>query len=220
MPHTESRRKPRSARARKLKPDERRAALLQAAKEISAEAGGVAPSLDAIIQRAGGSRRSIYTEFGGKAGLMNALVDEIASEILASFVDDLGQTRNLRTILTCLARNIVTVLTSERGIRLSRIVLLDSLTSPERARTFFSRGPGEGVKRLAEILEAARLRGEIEIQNAPSAAACFVGMARGNLHLERVLQLRPPLNAEEIEAHVNSVVDIFLRGIAWSATEN
>ncbi|MDR1647194.1 MAG: TetR/AcrR family transcriptional regulator, partial [Zoogloeaceae bacterium] len=79
---SETRRKSLPAKSRKLKPDERRAALLQAAKELSVEEGVAAPSLDAIIKRAGGSRRSIYTEFGGKAGLLDALIEEVSAEIL------------------------------------------------------------------------------------------------------------------------------------------
>jgi hypothetical protein len=38
-------------------------------------------------------------------------------------------------------------------------------------------------------------------------------MVRGNLYLERALQLRPPPDEKEIEAHVDAAVDVFLNGL-------
>jgi AcrR family transcriptional regulator len=198
------------AQAKKLKSDERRAALLQAAKELSVEEGVVAPSLEAIIKRAGGSRRSIYSEFGGKAGLLDALIEEISAEIL---VDKTGQDEDLHASLLHFARHLVSVLMSARGVALARIILLDAFSSPRRAEAFFARGPGKGVVLLTKILEKARARGEIDIPDCRTAAQCFIGIARGNFFLERALQLRSPPDAEEIETHIQTAVDIFLHGV-------
>jgi AcrR family transcriptional regulator len=212
MSTVEPRRKALPPKAKRLKPDERRAALLRAAKELSVEQGAAAPSLDAIIERAGGSRRSIYTEFGGKAGLLDALVNEIATEIQATLSDGIDQNKDLRASLARFARSLASVLTSERGVALSRVVLQDIFFSRERARIFFARGPGKGLAMLTDILEAARARGEIEVRDCRAAAACFIGMARA-FFLECMLQLRPSPGEREIEAHVDTVVDIFLDGL-------
>ncbi|MDR3213167.1 MAG: TetR/AcrR family transcriptional regulator C-terminal domain-containing protein [Azoarcus sp.] len=202
---------------RRLTADERRAALLQAAKELSMEGGGATPSLDAIIRRVGGSRRSIYTCFGGKEGLQTALIDTVASEILAALVA--REESNLRDTLTCLARNLLYTLLSPHGIGLSRIVLQNSFAAPERAKIFFERGPGKGAELLAQILERARRRGEIKVADSLAAANCFIGMARGNLYLEHVLLREPPGEAE-VEAHIRMVVDIFLEGVRASTADD
>ncbi|MDR2093458.1 MAG: TetR/AcrR family transcriptional regulator [Azoarcus sp.] len=198
---------------RRLKHGERRAALLRAAKELSVEQNVAIPSLDAIIERAGGSRRSIYTEFGGKEGLRDALLAEISGEILPALHEGIDRDMDLRAALIHFARSLVSALMSEHGIGMSRLIMQDSFSSPARARTFYAKGPGKGLKLLADILEAARARGEIAVKDCASAAACFSGMVRGNLYLERVLRLRPPLSEAEIEAHVDTVVDIFLEGV-------
>ncbi|TIW33462.1 MAG: helix-turn-helix transcriptional regulator, partial [Mesorhizobium sp.] len=52
------------AAARTIRRNGRREALLQAAAEIFFEQGYAATSIDAIIERAGGSKRNIYNEFG------------------------------------------------------------------------------------------------------------------------------------------------------------
>jgi AcrR family transcriptional regulator len=202
-----------SSGGKRLRHDERRAALLRAAKELSVEQGVAVPSLDAIIERAGGSRRSIYTEFGGKEGLRDALMAEISDEILPALLGDIEQDTDLRAMLMRLARNLASTLMSERGIVMSRIIMQDNFVSPARAKTFFARGPGEGMRLLTKVLEAARARGEIVARDCALVAGCFVGMIRGNLYLERVLLLRPPLDEAEIEAHIATAVDIFLDGL-------
>ncbi|MDR0378637.1 MAG: TetR/AcrR family transcriptional regulator, partial [Candidatus Accumulibacter sp.] len=187
--------------------------LLRAAKELSIEQGALAPSLEAIVKRAGGSRRSIYTEFGGKDGLRNALMAELSAEILSTLTEGVDQENDLRATLKRFARNLVHALTSAHGTVLSRIILQGIFFSPEQARYFLEQGPGKGAKLLAKWLEAARVRGEIETHDCLAAANLFIGMVRGNLYLERALQLRPPPGEEEIETHVEAAVDIFLNGL-------
>lgn len=45
------------------------------------EHGYAAASIDAVIERIGGSKRNIYTTFGSKEGLFTALVSENAEQI-------------------------------------------------------------------------------------------------------------------------------------------
>jgi AcrR family transcriptional regulator len=200
-------------KTRRLSAAERHATLLQAARALSIEQGVAALSLDAIIARAGGSRRSIYTEFGGKDGLLDALMSEISGEILSALTGDAGQEGDLRATLRHFARQLVSTLGSAHGTVLSRIVLQYLFGAPERSRFFMEHGPGRGAKLIAEWLEAARSRGEIEVSDCLVAANLFIGMTRGNFYLERLLQLRPPPDEKEIEAHVDTVVDIFLNGL-------
>ncbi|MDR2112933.1 MAG: TetR/AcrR family transcriptional regulator [Candidatus Accumulibacter sp.] len=201
------------AKTRRLTASERRAALLRAAKELSVELGVAGPSLDAIIKRAGGSRRSIYTEFGGKEGLRDALMAEVTAEILPSLTDDVNRSADLRGTLVHFARRLVNVLESERGVSIGRIIMQDNFASPARARSFFANGPGKGTALLAKILEAARERGEIESPDCLLAANCFIGMLRGNFYMERLFLLHEPSGEEEIEARIGTAVDIFLGGI-------
>jgi AcrR family transcriptional regulator len=200
-------------RPRRLNTAERHAALLRAAKELSIEQGVTALSLDAVIRRAGGSRRSIYTEFGGKKGLLEALVTEISTEILSGLLEGAAQKGDLRATLKHFARNLLSTLTSAYGTVLSRIVLQDLFHSPERARRFLEQGPWRGARLLAEQLEEARTRGEIETPDCLAAANLFIGMARSHFFFERILQLRSPPGKEEIEAHIDAVVDVFLNGL-------
>ncbi|WP_283848363.1 TetR/AcrR family transcriptional regulator C-terminal domain-containing protein [Bradyrhizobium ivorense] len=84
---------------------------------------------------------------------------------------------------------------------------------PELAKAFYDKGPGRASDRLAEVLEEAKARGEIQLNDCHSAADHFVGMLRDNLHLQVILGLRPPPSPTEAEAAVKSAISIFLHGI-------
>src|SRR3546814_10247990 len=80
-------------------PDDRRAAILGAAGQVFFEQGYAATSIDAIIERAGGSKRNIYSEFGSKEGLFTALVSESADAAIAALPDDDFSGKKLDEIL-------------------------------------------------------------------------------------------------------------------------
>jgi AefR-like transcriptional repressor, C-terminal domain len=94
-----------------------------------------------------------------------------------------------------------------------RSIMPEALRFPELAKAFYEKGPGRASGRLAEVLEAARDRGEIQLDDCRWAADHFVGMFRDNLHLRVVLGLCPPPSPAEADAAVISAVGIFLHGV-------
>jgi AcrR family transcriptional regulator len=198
------------ARSRRPK---RREALLRAAAEVFFEQGYAATSIDAIIERAGGSKRNIYSEFGNKEGLFTAIVTENADRALSSLkVDEIGG-RDIRETLTAFGRHLMDVYMSPSVVGIYRIAVTDANRFPELVRAFYEQGPGRTTIRLAEVLKAARERGEIRTDDCQRAADHFVGMIRDNLHLQVVLGLRAAPSEEEAHEAVSSAVEVFLNGV-------
>src|SRR5258706_13817994 len=54
--------------------------LLEAAIEMFAERGYAATGVDALCRRAGVAKTGLYWEFQSKAGLLNAVIDQVVSE--------------------------------------------------------------------------------------------------------------------------------------------
>ncbi len=199
------------ARSRRPK---RREALLRAAAEVFFEQGYAATSIDAIIERAGGSKRNIYSEFGNKEGLFTAIVTENADRALSSLkVDEIGGGRDLRATLTAFGRHLMDVYMSPGVVGIYRIAVTEANRFPDLVRAFYEQGPGRTTIRLAEVLAAARERGEIRTDDCQRAADHFVGMIRDNLHLQVVLGLRPAPSEEEAQEAVSSAVEVFLNGV-------
>ncbi|WP_071000785.1 TetR/AcrR family transcriptional regulator [Methylobacterium sp. C1] len=193
--------------------DGRRAAMLDAAAAVFFDQGYAATSIDAIIERVGGSKRNIYNEFGSKEGLFTALVSENADAILAALPAERSSDSSLDDLLHEFGRQLMTVYMSPALLGTYRAVMAEASRFPALARSFYEKGPGRAADRLAEVLADAGERGEIGLDDFATAANHFVGMLRDNLHLQVVLGMRPPLSPAEIETSVTTAVGIFLDGV-------
>jgi AcrR family transcriptional regulator len=201
------------AEARSGRQNTRREALLRAAAEVFFEQGYAATSIDAIIERAGGSKRNIYDTFKNKEGLFAAIVTQNADRILSPLVIEEIEGRDLRETLTAFGRQLMEAYMSPSLLGVYRIAIAEANRFPDLVKAFYERGPGRATERLAEILEEAGQRGEVRAGDYPRMADQFVGMIRDNLHLQVVLGLRPPPSTAEARDAVRSTVDIFLNGV-------
>jgi AcrR family transcriptional regulator len=204
------------AEVRSGRQNARREALLRAAAEAFFEQGYAATSIDAIIERAGGSKRNIYNTFKNKEGLFSAIVTHNADRILSSLVIEGIEGRDLQETLTAFGRQLLEAYMSPSLLGVYRIAIAEANRFPNLVKAFYERGPGRATARLAEILEEAGKRGEVRTGDYPRMADQFVGMIRDNFHLQVVLGLRSPPSAEEAQKTVDSAVGIFLNGVRQS----
>ncbi|GEO15874.1 TetR/AcrR family transcriptional regulator [Microvirga aerophila] len=195
------------------RPSGRRQALLQAAAEVFFEQGFVATSIGAIIERAGGSKRNIYSEFGNKEGLFSAIVTSTADRALSTLAIEQIEGRDLQETLTAFGRQLMAIYMSPTLIGVYRIAVTEANRFPDLVKSFYEQGPGRAASQLAEVLEGAKERGEIRADDCLRVAGHFVGMIRDNLHLQVVLGLRPPPSEQEVREAVASAVEIFLNGV-------
>ncbi|KAB0268554.1 TetR/AcrR family transcriptional regulator [Microvirga brassicacearum] len=199
--------------AKSGRPSSRREALLRAAAEVFFEQGYAAASIDAIIERAGGSKRNIYNEFGNKEGLFLAIVAENADKALSTLAIEEIERHDLRATLTAFGQHLMAIYMSPALIGVYRIAVTEANRFPNLVKSFYEQGPGRAASQLAEVLESATERGEIRADDCPRIAGHFVGMIRDNLHLQVVLGLRPPPSDKEVREAVASAVEIFLNGV-------
>ena len=194
-------------------PAERRKIILEAAAEVFFEHGYAAASIDMIIERIGGSKRTIYNEFGNKDALFTALVTELADENLARFERVQDSDADLRSKLVALARSLLDIYTSRHLVGIYRVIVMEAARFPKLARSIYDRGPGRATEKVRIVLEEAQEQGALRDIDLAEAADHFVGMMRDNLHLQLVLGLRAPPNEREAQHRATSAVDMFLGGV-------
>jgi AcrR family transcriptional regulator len=191
----------------------RREALLEAAAEVFFEQGYAATSIDAIIERAGGSKRNIYNEFGNKEGLFLAIITENADKVLSTLAIEEIKGHNLRETLTVFGQRLMRGYMSPTLLGIYRMAVTEANRFPDLVKSFYEQGPGRATSQLAKVLEGAKKRGEIRVDDCPRVAGHFVGMIRDNLHLQVVLGLRLPPSDKEVKQAVASAVEVFLNGV-------
>jgi hypothetical protein len=106
---------------------------------------------------------------------------------------------------------------SSSAISLYKAAVSDSNRFRDAAAAYWTFGPKRAMDRICDVLEDARRRGEIKVDDCSLAARRFVAMLRGDLLLEVVFGLRASPNPVEIHVHAMSVVAMFLRGACPTA---
>lgn len=204
----------------RLDKETRRTAIMKAAMDIFREKGYDGTSLNAIIDRVGGSKRNFYTEFGGKEGLFRALITEkIDSQIAEQSLED-GSRPNLREALLRAARRVVGNFGDAEFLALYRFAIIEGVRFPEVVRTFFETARLRGQQHLTRLLENAEARGEADLSGSPFAAEHFMSILHGTLFFELLFGMRTKLDEAEVEKFVSSSVELFLEGIQARAHES
>lgn len=192
--------------------EERRKKILEAATEVFFKSGFAGASVDEVIARAGGSKRTIYSYFGNKEELFAAIVKEISARALPPLAVEEIRAHDLATTLHDVGRRYLDVIMSPPALALYRAMIGEGLRFPELAKAFFESGPGRASTSLGAALKQRRAAWGITVDDCDRAAEQFLGMIRDDLHLRVVLGLRKPPGSKEAEQVVAQAVAIFVRG--------
>lgn len=163
----------------------KRQAILEAAASVFAESGLSAP-LDGVAQRAGVSRQTVYNQFGGREGLLRALIEVRRSEVVAP-LDAAKPGDTPEQTLAAYALALMRRWVSPGAVALMRVAIAAAGEHPELARIVLLAGPREGRARLAMFLRQEHALGRLTVPDPDSAALMFAGMASGALLLDALL---------------------------------
>jgi AcrR family transcriptional regulator len=189
--------------------DMRRRAILDAAAAVFLERGYAGASVDAVVERAGGSKASVYAMFGNKEGLLSALVAE-AAEVLTGSIAELPPDQPIRQSLTEFGERFLRIILQPSRLALYRLVVGESGRLPELGDLFYRIGPEVLCQRLAEFFRFQAQRGLMRAPEPDRLASYFMGALRGDLHYRSLFNLTRAPTAREITAHVDYVVTTFL----------
>ena len=188
----------------------KRAEILAAAKEIFLAEGYGRASMDAVLAKVGGSKRTLYSHFGSKDALFAAIVTEVSDRVLEALRPPLDG-GDLRATLTIMGERYLTVLLSADGLALYRAMVAEAPHFPALAETFFANGPGRASRHLAGFFRDRKRTGVLRVEDPQRAAEQFLGMVRGDVHLAAVLSRRTPTGAL-VRKTVRQAVEVFLNG--------
>ena len=185
----------------------RRSAILRAARICFLDRGFVRTTLSDIIALSGGSRATIYEEFGNKEGLFVALVAEVLEQMKLPEIADGPPEEVLREV----GLNYLGQLMDAESLALYRVALGESAHVRQLGPAIFEAGPRAAAAALAERFRKWASRGELTIADSERAATMFLAMVEGDLHRGAVMWNEMP-SAERTAANVDAAVTLFLRG--------
>jgi TetR/AcrR family transcriptional repressor of mexJK operon len=153
--------------------------LLHTAGTLFLKNGYTKTSLESIARAAHVAVRTIYVKFGGKAGLLHAVLADKRHRFFRSQPMQ-TDTRPLKEVVDDFARNMYDLLTSQEAVDMQRIVMAEAPTNPELAEAFWNGGPRQTREMLGQFFARpdirAQLRADVALDLLPGhLMSCIAG---------------------------------------------
>lgn len=185
----------------------RKARILSAATRLFLTVGYGDTSIDAIVERSGGSKATLYSYYPSKADLFRAVIDSIVTNHEGPVLQSVD---NIRDTLLAFAEHRLRVVFGPDHSALMRLIISERDRFPDIARMYYEQGPLHSHRILREYFERLIDKGLIDIRSADEASEFFRGMLMHQRYIEQLYLDAGPLSAEEISVKARHVVDRFL----------
>ena len=130
--------------------------LQKVAADLFLKRGYEGVTIDKIVEVAGGSKSTVYSEFGGKCGLFISSIENLcreANEPLTK-IDYTGL--NLEESLKKLSFHILKFITAKRSVELHRLAIGEAVNCPEVGEAWYKYGPARTASIIRSVLEHHR----------------------------------------------------------------
>ena len=194
--------------------DTKRDKIVRSAAKLFLEKGYDNVSINDIIDVVGGSKGTIYSNFGNKEKLFEAVVQQMCSDVTIQI-----DTRPVGTVeeqLTRIGRSFVSKVLSPQILRFHRLMTSIGRTFPAAGRLFYDTGPQTVYQIVAEWIALHQREGNIRNDADPHRlAVLFHDMLIGEQQLSWLTSASGEKDrGKRIEQTVRLAVTVFLQGCA------
>lgn len=186
--------------------------LLDTAHSLFLEYGYGNLSLETIAKDARVSMRTIYSQFGGKAGLFGALIRRCSDQFVSDLSLENVLERSPEDALVSFAKQFLHRITRPDVVRMRAILIGESPRFPDLATQFYEQGPQRTLEHLAQFFAKQQKTGYFAEMDPHFLADQFLSALRSERFQKLQLGLEPTPDEAEIDAWVRQAVGLFLRG--------
>ena len=183
-------------------------AILEAATYVFLERGYEKATLAEIVARSGGSKSLVYEQFGGKAGLFRAMMEQRCAGMMEPLAAVAGSAGTPRDVLTAFARSFVAALSHVEVVGLQRIATAEGFRNPDVAETYFACGHDAAYTCLVTYLTGLATEPS-DSSRFRRLVVVFFAMIQGDA-VERLVVGAKPVPHSEIESYITLAVDWLL----------
>jgi len=191
----------------------RNSKLQKIAADLFLKRGYDGVTIDKIVEVAGGSKSTVYSEFGGKCGLFISSIENLcreSNEPLAK-IDYSGL--NLEESLKKLSFHILKLITAKRSVELHRLAIGEAANCPEVGEAWYKHGPARTASFIQSLLESRR--GELRKTTIPTERMAV--MLHDSLTGDVLYRLLAGVGKHESDASLERLASIAVDAIFGNA---
>lgn len=186
--------------------------LMDTAARLILEKGYGKVSLEAIAKEARVAVRTIYVKFGGKAGLLKAIL----LRYRAGAFDPVGMEDSIqgpiRDTLRAFGLRFHSLVSSPEATALYQIVVAEAHANPDLAEAFWDAGPRQTRELLARYFALPAIRAQLDTDAPPERLAIHLMNCLMGDQLRRFL-FESRCGVATTPAEIEQGIDLFLRGV-------
>jgi TetR/AcrR family transcriptional repressor of mexJK operon len=194
--------------------DAKRDRIVRSAAKLFLEKGYESVSINDIIDVVGGSKGTIYSNFGSKEKLFEVVVQRMCSDVTLRI--DARPVGSVDEQLTRIGHSFVSRVLSPQILRFHRLMTSIGRTFPLAGRLFYDTGPRTAYRIIADWIAFHQREGNIRDDEDPHRlAVLFHDMLIGEQHLSWLTSASSDEErGKRIKEKVRLSVKVFLQGCA------
>jgi AcrR family transcriptional regulator len=174
-------------------------------------------SVDKIVKQAGGSKSTVYSEFGGKCGLFISSIANLCRESSGSLAEIDYTGLDLEQSLKKIAFHILKLITSKRSVELHRLAIGEATTCPELGEAWYENGPARTASFIRELLQRHREELRYTAISLERIAVILHDALTGDILYRHLAGISRHESDAELERSARTIVDVILATISVEA---
>jgi AcrR family transcriptional regulator len=192
--------------------DARRREIVELVAQLFLERGYEQLTIDDIVARVGGSKRTLYERFGGKAGLFEMVIREYCAAVHRDMFKDVARHASVEKQLISLGSHFLNMILNPRILEQHRLMVSMGRNFPALAQMFFKAGPQRAYELIADWIREQQANGELAPGDALTMAELFLDMLTGKHQLALLTSSFDATSPHEINKTVKAAARLFLNG--------
>ena len=189
----------------------KRAAILDAAKNLFLRLGYDGCSMDAIAGEAGVSKLTVYSHFTDKETLFSTAVRARCDEQLPMMFFELTENAPIDAVLLNIAKAFHELVSCRESIELHRLMITLGNQDPKLAQMFYESGPQVVHEEMERLLRTADEQGKLRIDNPALAAEHFLCLLKGGINFRLLIGCNTEVEGTSTDEYVADAVQMFVR---------
>jgi TetR/AcrR family transcriptional repressor of mexJK operon len=161
------------------------------------------------------SKGTLYNHFPDKESLFVACVQMGASEVHDQLsVALVGSHTNIEASLTALGTRFLEIMSASECITFVRMLEAEVGRQPKIGQLLYSTGYKVAAERVAEYLDRACKKGQLDIDDPLRAAQQFFALCRAEVDVALRMGMMEQISPEQARVHIQHAVRVFLKAYA------
>ncbi len=192
--------------------EERQREIVALVAPLFLERGYEQVTIDDIVERIGGSKRTLYERFGGKAGLFEIVITEYCASVQRDMFAAVDKNANLEKQLIAIGTHFLNMILHRRILEQHRLMVSMGRSFPSVARLFYQLGPMSAYGLVAGWMERQQKAGKLGPGDPTILAELFLDMLTGKHQLALLTSSFEATSPEGIARTIKAATKLFLNG--------